>query len=163
MSPEPEFEVQSSRAVAVALFALGAIMLIGALLWRPLRTPRNLLLFATAIGIAVWRALDRRVRLAISADGIRYADWGGAVVPWHEFSGYRWKTWRQNPYLELVPRRPTELLATFSPVGRLNCWAARLVRMPAFAIAVTPLGVTTGDLEAAVARHLPRAGPAATP
>jgi len=152
-------QVHNSRAVGLTALAIGGFGLVLAGVWEPIRSPYPLFAFTVVFFVGVWRILDRKVRLAISDEGIRYADWGPALVPWRELSGYPWKTWRRNPYLQLVPRRPSDLVARFSPVGRLNHWSARLIRMPCFAIAVTPLHVSEGDLEGAVARHLPPAGP----
>jgi hypothetical protein len=154
-----ELEVRSSRAVGLFALALGGLGLLAAAAWEPLRSPLHLFVFAALTAVGAWRGLDRRVRLRVSAEGIRYADWGPAVIPWHEFSGYAWRTWRGSPYLQLVPRRPSELVATFSPLGRLSHAAARLVRMPAVAIAVTPLHVSARELESAVAGHLPPVEP----
>jgi len=155
----PDLEVPCSRRVGLLALALGATALSGGMAWEPLRSPFNLLLFATLALVGAWRALDRRVRLTTSADGIRYADWGHARIPWVEFSGYRWRRWRGNPYLQLVPRRPSELVAGFSAAGRLSHRTARLIRMPVFAIAVAPLQLSETELEGAVARYLPAAAP----
>jgi len=154
-----ELEARSSRAVGLVLLAIGVLALGLATVWDPLRTPFRLSLVGIVGLLGAWRVLDRRVRLALSPQGIRYADWGPAVVPWEEFSGYVWTRWRQNPYLQLIPRRPSELVATFSPLGRLGHLGARWLRMPRFSIAVTPLGVSQAALDAAVARHLPRGTP----
>ncbi len=158
--PVAELEARSSRAVGFVVLGVGGLGLALAAVLELFRGPFGLFVFTLAILIGVWRLLDRKVRLAVFSDGIRYADWGPALVPWHEFSGYAWTRWRQNPYLRLVPRRPSELAATFSPVGRLNDLGARLIRMPRFAIAVTPLDVSEAALEEAIARHLPPAAPA---
>lgn len=154
-----ELAARSSRAVGLVLLAVGGLALALAALWDPLRTPFRLSLVGIVVLLGAWRLLDRRVRLAITPDGIRYADWGPAVVPWQEFSGYTWIRWRQNPYLQLQPRRPSELVATFSPLGRLGHLGARWLRMPPFTIAVTPLDLSQAALEKAVARHLPRGTP----
>ncbi len=122
--------------------------------------------FAVVCGAAIlWGLiglLDRRVQLALSDEGIRYRRWGPTVVPWHEFSGFRWVTWRHSRQLQLVARRPSELPEGFSRLGRLNHLCCRLLRMPAFSIAVPPLAIAEFELEAWVSRHLPedRAGPA---
>jgi hypothetical protein len=157
--PTPEFRIRSSRAVGFVALAIGGAALALAVVWPPLRRPFWLVLFAIAILVGVWRILDRRVRLAISAEGIRYADWGRAVVPWEELSGYAWTSWRQNRYLQVIPRRPTQLVATFSPLGRLAHLFAGWIRMPRFAIAVTPLDIGEAALDAAISRHLPRSAP----
>jgi hypothetical protein len=155
-----ELEARSSRAVGFVLLAVGGLALAVAAVWDPLRTPLRLSLVAIVGLLGAWRLLDRRVRLAITPDGIRYADWGPALVPWQEFSGYAWTRWRQNPYLQLIPRRPSELVATFSALGRLGHLGARWLRMPRFSIAVTPLDVSHAALDEAVSRHLPRGTPA---
>lgn len=157
--PKTELQIRSSRAVGFAALAIGALGLVLAVLWEPLRGPLPLAVFGVAILVGVWRVLDRRVRLEISPDGIRYADWGAALVPWEEFSGYTWTSWRQNLYLQLNPRRPSEMVASFSWVGRLNHFAAGWTRMPRFAIAITPLDLGEVDLDEAVARYLPRSEP----
>lgn len=152
-------EVRSSRAVGAVALGIGGLALGLAIVWEPLRTPFRLSLFGAAVLIGFWGLLDRRLRLSISAEGIRYADWGRRLVPWREFSAHAWTSWRRNPYLQLIPHRPSELARTFSPIGRFNHFAAGLMRMPLFAIAVTPLAVSEADLDKAVARHLPRAAP----
>lgn len=157
--PTPDLEVRSSRAVGFVALAIGGLGLVLAVLWEPLRGPLPLAVFGVVILVGVWRVLDRRVRLSISPDGVRYADWGPALVPWEEFSGYGWTSWRQNPYLQLIPRRPSELVATFSWLGRFSHLAAGWIRMPRFAIAVTPLDLGEAALDAAVSRYLPRATP----
>jgi len=157
--PRTELQVRSSRAVGFVALAIGGAGLVLAALWEPLRGPFPLAVFGVAMLVGVWRVLDRWVRFAISADGIRYGDWGSALVPWEEFSGYTWTSWRQNRYLQLIPRRPTELVATFSLTGRLGHHGAGWVRMPRFAIAVTPLDIGEAELEKAVGQHLPRSEP----
>ena len=77
------------------------------------------------------------------------------VVPWHEFAGYRWARWRHQPYLQLFPRRPTELVAGFSAVGKLNHFCASLVRMPPFSIGANQLEVSDRELTELTARYLP--------
>ena len=152
---EPGIEARSSRELGYLAAGIGGLGLAGAAIWEPLRAFYPVLVFCVACAVGVWRILDRGVRLEVSDAGVRYADWGRIVVPWREFSGYRWCRWQGNPHLQLVPRRPSDLLAGFSFFGRLNCRAARLVRMPAFAIATTPLDVGEAELEEVVARHLP--------
>lgn len=149
-----EVQIRASRrlgAIALAVGALGLIVIAVDLV----RTPVFLLavgaLFFSGLGLL----LDRRVKLALSKAGIRYSRWGPSIVPWHEFSGYRWATWRQQPYLQLLPRRPTELVAGFSAYGKLNHFCYQVARMPPFSIAVAHLEINDGDLKGLVARYLP--------
>ncbi len=146
--------VYSSRAVAVLVLAIGVICLALAALWEPLRTPYALAVFVVAALVGAWMLFDPRVRLTISDEGIRYADWGPALVPWREFSGYVWTSWRHNPYLQLIPRRPSQLVERFSRVGRFNHHLGRLVGIPSFSIAVTPLEISERELTAHVAQYL---------
>ena len=110
------------------------------------RAPFTLLLFVVVTLVGLTGILDRRVKLTLLGAGIRYARWGPRIVPWGEFSGYRLVTWRRNRYLQLVPRRPSELLDSFSWIGRLNNHCARLIGAPAFSIAVNPLEISEPEL-----------------
>ncbi len=149
-----EVQIRASRGLGVLALAVG---LLGAVLVAIgfLRTPVFLLAVAALLFSGLGLLLDRRVKLAISDEGIRYARWGPAIVPWHEFSGFRRTSWRQQPHLELVPRRPTELVESFSAYGKLNHLSYRLARMPPFSIAVTQLAIHDGELAALLARYLP--------
>ncbi len=153
-----EVVIRGHRGVYLLVLGVGALGL--ALAASELfRGPWALLVFSVATLLGLVGALDRRVKLSLSEAGIRYARWGPAVVPWHEFSGYRRVFWRGSPYLELVPRRPIELVAGFSWLGRLNHRSAGLVRMPRFALQVTSLAASESALVEALGRYLPEAGP----
>ncbi len=101
-------------------------------------------------------AAERRPRLSISPRGIRYARWGGAVVAWEEFAGYRRVSWRSLPHLQLIPRQASQLTQKFSMLGRLEQFCARLLRAPSFAIAVVPLEIDGVALEEEVRKYLPQ-------
>lgn len=150
-----EFRFRKSRRVALVALGIGLAGLAAVLAVDLLRKPMVIFVVAVAIlaGLAAW--LDRRVKLALSEAGIRYSGWGPAVVPWDEFSGYRWTSWRGQPYLQLFPRRPTELVAGFSPVGRLNHACAGWLRMPRFSVAAAGLDAPVAVLNELVARRLP--------
>ncbi|MDX1503677.1 MAG: hypothetical protein R3325_15065 [Thermoanaerobaculia bacterium] len=132
---------------------LGGLLLVALLDF--LRTPLVVFAVSVATLVGLFAALDRRVKLAISDAGVRYCEWGRAEIPWHEFSGYRWSRWRSQPHLQLVPRRPTELLATFSAVGRLHHYAGRLAGMPPFALRPSRLAISDAALDELLAAHLP--------
>lgn len=150
-----ELRVGNSRAIMAGALALGALCLLGAALFEPLRGTFKLLLFGVLFLVGLVGCLDRRIKLEITGAGVRYAGFGPAVLPWHEFSGFRWKTWRGSPYLQLTPRRPTEVLHQFSALGKLNHYAARLVGTPVFAIRVAPLAVPPDEVAAHLGAHLP--------
>lgn len=151
-----EVRIRGLRTVFLLVLGIGLGGLALAAAFEIFRAPFALFVFVLATLLGLVGVLDRRVKLAISADGIRYGRWGPNVIPWIEFSGYRTATWRRNAYLQLGVRRPTQILERFSRVGRLNHFCARLLRMPAFGIAVTPLDVTPGQLERYVSRYLHR-------
>jgi hypothetical protein len=119
------------------------------------RTPFTMALCVVAILVGFFGAIDRRVKLGISDGGVYYSEWGPSITPWLEFSGFRWKTWRGHPYLQLVPRRPSDLVVGFSRVGKINHRGQELLRIPRFSIAVNALDVTNDRLEELIARHLP--------
>lgn len=149
-----EVQIRASRglgAFALAIGLLGAVLIAIGFVRAPVFVLAVAALFFSGLGLV----LDRRVKLAISEEGVRYARWGPSVVPWHEFSGFRRTVWRQQPHLQLVPRRPSELVASFSAYGKLNHSSYRVAGMPPFSIAVTQLDVHDGDLAALVARYLP--------
>jgi hypothetical protein len=150
-----KIEVRSSRTVGLIAFVIGGLGLALAAVWGPLRTPYPLFVFTIAVLVGAWRLLDRRVRLTVSDGGIRYADWGPTLIPWREFSGYAWTIWRNNPYLQLTPRRPSQLVERFSPLGKLNHHLGRIVGIPGFSIAVTPLEIPGSVLAAHIALFLP--------
>lgn len=103
-----------------------------------------------------WSVRPRASRVPVSTAAAGSASSRGCV-PWATASILPpWDPRRPGPrYLELLPRRPSELLAHFSRTGRLNHLGARLLRMPPFAIAATSLGIHEADLRRAIARHLP--------
>lgn len=148
-------EIRGNRKGALITLGLGLAGLVLVAVLEPLRTPYVTIAVSLAFLVGLVAALDRRVKLAISDDGVRYAEWGRAVVPWHEFSGYRWTSWRGQPCLELAPRRPSELVAGFSAVGKLNHHAGRLVGMPPFAIRASRLAASDAALTKLVGAHLP--------
>lgn len=147
--------VRRSRGVALATLVVGLAGLAAALAVDFLRKPLVLIVMIVAILVGVTAWVDRRVKLVLSDAGIRYAGWGGAVVPWREFAGYRWTHWRGQPYLQLLPRRPTELVAGFSAMGKLNHSCAGWLRMPRFGIGASGLAVSETVLTELIARHLP--------
>ncbi|MCP4203091.1 MAG: hypothetical protein GY769_14310 [bacterium] len=150
-----EARIRRSSRVAVVAVVAGAAGLAVTLLVDFVRTPITTVLCAVAILVGLFGMIDRRIKLRISAEGLRYEDWGPSTIPWQEFSGYRWATWRGQPYLQLLPRRPTELVAGFSRVGKLNYHSGQWLRIPAFSISANPLDITTARLEALAARNLP--------
>lgn len=149
-----ELRVGGSRAVAAVALALGCLGLALAATTELFRGPYTLLVFVTALLVGVVGLLDRRARLALSPMGIQYLRWGPRIIPWGEFCGYRWRRWRGQPYLQLLPHRPAELRRAFSALGRFELLCARLLHAPVFAIAVVPLGVTNDALEARIAKFV---------
>ena len=138
--------------LAVGFVGLGLVVA-----FEDFRDPFTIFVFVTATLLGAYGLLDRRVKLSLSRDGIRYLRWGSTVIPWHEFSAYRLVRWRSNPYVQLVPRRPERVLQNFSWLGRLNNRCARLIGQPTFSVAVTPLAITDRQLEAMIGEYLPRA------
>ena len=118
------------------------------------RRAYSILVFSTAFLVGAAGLLDRRARLALSPEGIRYLRWGRSVIPWQEFRGYRWTSWRGQPYLQLLPHRPAELTKRLSTLGRFEHFCARLLRAPLFAIAVVPLAASNDALEAGIGRFV---------
>ena len=150
-----EIQIRRSRAGALVTLGVGVAGLAAWLLVDFLRTPFIAFLMVMTILVGLVALIDRRVKLSFSEAGICYAGWGPAVVPWDEFSGFRWTSWRGQPYLQLFPRRPTELVAGFSAVGKLNHYCAGLVRIPRFSIAANQLEVSDSVLTDLTARYLP--------
>ena len=150
-----EVRIRRSRAAALATLGIGLACLAALLAIDFLRTPFVVFVVMMAILVGLAALIDRRVKLSFSEAGIRYAGWGPAVVPWDEFAGFRWASWRGQPYLQLFPRRPTELIAGFSAVGKLNHYCAGLVRIPRFSIAANQLEVSDSMLAELMARYLP--------
>ena len=147
-------EIRGSRAVAGGVLAIGCVGLLLAATTELFRAPYSILVFATAFLVGAAGLLDRRASLTLSPAGIRYLRWGRSVVPWQEFRGYRWASWRSQPYLQLLPHRPAELAQGFSTLGRFEHLCARLLRAPLFAIAVVPLAVTNDALEQGIGRFV---------
>ncbi len=139
-------EIRGKRRLFLLALAIGCAGLTLAAAFESFRAPFTLLLIVVVTLVGLTGVLDRRVKLTLSGAGIRYARWGPRIVPWGEFSGYRLVTWRRNRYLQLVPRRPSELLDSFSWIGRLNNHCARLIGAPAFSIAVNPLEISEPEL-----------------
>lgn len=147
-------KVRGSRAVAGVVLGIGCLGLALAATTQLFRAPTSILVFATAFLVGAASLLDRRARLTLSPAGIRYLRWGRSVIPWQEFRGYRWASWRGQPYLQLLPHRPAELTQAFSALGRFEHFCARLLRAPLFAIAVTPLAAANDALEAGIGRFV---------
>ena len=150
-----EAQIRGSKGagwVALAI-GIGALAVVSAVDF--LRTPVVVLPAIVATLSALALLLDRRVKLSLSPEGIRYSGWSRDRIPWEELSAYRLQRWRGQPYLQLVPRRPSELVGSFSPVGRLNHAAARLLRMPSFSIGISQLEVSESALAERIAVHLP--------
>ncbi len=150
-----EVRIRRSRRVAAVAATVGVGGLALTLAVDFVRTPLTTALCAVAVVVGVLGMIDRRVKLLLSEDGVRYSEWGSSVIPWLEFSGFRWAAWRGQPYLQLLPRRPSQLVADFSKVGRINHRSRELLRMPRFGIAVSALEVTAPRLAELVARYLP--------
>lgn len=150
-----EVQVRRSRRVSVLAAVVGVAGLAVTMMVDFVRTPFTMALCVVAILVGLFGAIDRRVKLGISDGGVYNAEWGPSVTPWLEFSGFRWKTWRGQPYLQLVPRRPSDLVVGFSRVGKINHRSQELLRIPRFSIAVNALDVTNDRLEELFARHLP--------
>ena len=150
-----EVQIRTSRRLGVFALAAGGFGLAVTLAVEFMRTPLLIMAVLGLIFSAILLLVDRRVKLAFSEAGIRYSRWGPSVVPWREFAGYRWVKWRHQPHLQLLPRRPSELVAGFSLYGKLNRFCYRLLRMPSFSIAATQLEVRDSQLEELVARYLP--------
>ncbi len=150
-----EIQIRRSRAAALVTLGVGVAGLAAWLLVDFLRTPFIAFLMVMTLLVGLVALIDRRVKLSFSEAGIRYAGWGPAIVPWDEFAGFRWASWRGQPYLQLFPRRPTELVPAFSAVGKLNHYCAGLVRIPRFSIAANQLEVSDSVLTDLTARYLP--------
>ena len=150
-----EVQIRKARAVGVLALAFGVLGLGVVLVFESARRPLFIVVVLALVFSGVFPLVDRRVKLGFSEAGIRYSRWGPSVVPWHEFAGYRWAKWRHQPHLQLLPRRPSELVAGFSSYGKLNHFCYRLLRMPQFSIAATQLEVRDSRLEELVARYLP--------
>lgn len=148
-------EIGGNRKGALIALGVGLAGLLLVATVELMRSPFVIVLVAVAFLVGLVAALDRRAKLRISDEGVRWAEWGPVVVAWHEFSGYRWTRWRGQPHLQLVPRRPSELVASFSALGRLNHHSGRLVGMPPFAIRASRLAVSDAYLTELVSAHLP--------
>lgn len=156
MAGSPErIQVRALRSVYAFVLAVGLGGLALAAAFEDFRAPFMLFVFGTATLLGLVGVLDRRIKLELSAEGFRHARWGPNVIPRTEFSGFRATVWRNNVYLQLIPRHQSYVLERFSPLGRLNQRCARLVGQPTFSIAVTPLAVAEKHLVSALGRHLP--------
>ncbi|MFQ5773128.1 MAG: hypothetical protein ACE5GS_01280 [Kiloniellaceae bacterium] len=153
--PGAEFRARGLREVYLLCFVLGCGGLALAAVFEDFRTLFSIFLFVTVTLLGTVGLFDRRVKLSLSPDGIRYERWGRAVVPWHEFRAYRPVRWSRNPYLQLIPRQPARVLRHFSWLGKLNNRCARLIGQPPFSIAVTPLDIVDWQLEAVIRTYLP--------
>lgn len=152
-----EVRIRGSRRVAAITLVVGCVGLAAVGAIDLLRKPFTVAVFVVAVLVGGLSLLDRRVKLFLSSAGVRYARWGPSTLPWHEFTSFRWATWRGQPYLQLLVRRPSHLVTTFSPLGKLNYYSSRLLRIPPFSIATIPLEVTPAVLAELIARHLPEA------
>lgn len=150
-----EIRIRRSRGVALAGLAVGLVALAAVLVVDFLRRPFVVGLVAVALLSALVALIDRRAKLTISEAGLRSAEWGRRIMPWEEFAGFRWTSWRGQPYVELFPRRPTELVAGFSPLGRFSHALAGWVGMPRFAIATRGLDISEQALAEILGRYLP--------
>jgi len=150
-----EICIRNVRRVFVVTLLIGCTGLALAAAVELFRTPYVIVVFIAAALVGAVGVFDHRVKLSLSNAGIRYAQWGPAVVPWYEFSTYRWATWRRYRYLQLVPRRPSQLVEHFSRIGKLNHRLARIVGIPVFSIAVTPLKISEWELAEYISRYLP--------
>ena len=121
------------------------------------RAPYLLIVSGVALLLGTVGMFDRRIKLTVLDDGICYAQWGSEVIPWQEFSAYRWATWRQSPYLQLVPLQSLRVLHRFSLLGKLNHRLAGIIGVPEFGIAVTPLAVSEAQLVEGISKFLPEA------
>ena len=81
---------------------------------------------------------------------------GSSRPPWIAPCSRRWSS---GPIRQSGLPPPSERVAGFSAAGRLGQRAARLVRVPVFAIAVAPLQLSEAEFEGAVARYLQTAAP----
>lgn len=149
-----EVHARNSRKVFKINLAVGCIGLVLAIFFETFRSPYAIVVFVAAFLLGAAGIFDRRLKLTLLDVGVRYAQWGSVFVPWQEFSGYRWATWRNSPYLQLVPRQPTRTLNSFSLAGKLNQRLARIIGVSAFGVAVTPLDVSRSELEECVSRYL---------
>lgn len=149
-----EVYIRNSRKVFHVALVVGCIGLVLAGLFEIFRAPYAIVVFIVAALVGAIGVFDRQVKLTLSNSGIRYTQWGPAVIPWYEFSVYRWETWRRDPYLQLVPRRPSQLVEHFSQVGKLNHRLARIVGIPVFSIAVTSLDISEWKLAEHISQYL---------
>ncbi len=156
MDDRSRIEASNVPRVGYLAVATGILGLALAVLWEGFRTPSGIVFVATAFGAGMWRVLDRRVRLEMSADGIRYRDWGLGTFSWMEFQGFRLTTWRGNLVVQLVPRDADAVLSRFSRYGRLNQRIGRLGGFPTFGIHVAPLTVTPRQAVAVTGHYLSR-------
>lgn len=148
-------EIRGKRRLFLLVLTIGCAGLTLAAASESFRGTFTLFLVVVATLLGLTGSLDRRAKLTLSGAGIRYARWGPRIVPWGGFSGYWLVTWRRNRYLQLVPRRPSELLKSFSWIGRLNNRCACLIGAPAFSIAVNTLDFSEPELVDHAKRFLP--------
>ena len=146
--------VRNSSKIFTIILVIGCIGLVLAILLQVFRSPYLIYVSIAALLLGAVGIFDRRVKLTLLDGGIRYARWGPVVIPWQEFSAYRWATWRRSPYLQLVPLQPLKTLEAFSPLGRLNQQLARIIGVPEFSIAVTSLDVTDEELAERIVQYL---------
>ena len=143
------------KKIFVVVFIIGCIGLSLAVVLQVLRSPYLITVSIAAMLLGAIGILDRRVKLTLLDSGVRYAQWGPVVIPWAEFSAYRWVIWRKSPYLQLVPLHPSRVLESFSMLGKLNHRLAGMIGAPEFSIVVTPLAISDAQLAEGVAEYLP--------
>jgi hypothetical protein len=65
-------------------------------------------------------AWDRRAKLGVSRYGLWYFRWGRTVFPWSDFHGWRLVRHGSATFLQLVPKRPEEIITRFSRWARFD-------------------------------------------
>ena len=150
-----EVYVRNSSKIFTMILVLGCIGLVLAIPFQLFRSAYLIFVSIAALLLGAVGICDRRIKLTLLDAGVRYAQWGPVVVPWHEFAAYRWTTWRTSSYLQLLPLRSSTLLQECSPVGRLNHRLARIIGAPVFSIAVTALDISSAELAERISHYLP--------
>ena len=139
------------------LIGLGAIALNTALyLFSSSHYPMLWVLGVVAAGLGL-RAIDRRVKLRIGAEGLFHTPWGVKPIPWSEFEGFAVFNRRNVSWIEARTKYPDQFRARLPLSARLDAWVNERFGRPLFYINPTQLDIPIDEILEALQRHRPAA------
>lgn len=117
---------------------------------------------AVGVLVGLWVLLDRRVKLRVDADGIRYVGWGDIHVQWAEIAAVETRSFRGTEQICVIPRYPSQLVERVPAWHRLTGWITEKSWSCRFIISTASLEHGTPYLLEVLRRyHAVRAGPGA--